>query len=126
MVDLGISRTQDVQNSMGANSPVSRVPPEGQERATRPPVVKSARRTPSEEKATESRPADIEGEVKRLNDLLGSSTQIQFVINRRNNDIYIEVVDKESNKVLKTIPPSELPAIAGKLGEGGILVDSMS
>jgi uncharacterized FlaG/YvyC family protein len=69
---------------------------------------------------------DLEAEVQRMNELLGSTTRIQFVINRSTNDVYIEVVDKESRQVLRTIPPSELATMAGKLSEGGLLVDNKS
>jgi flagellar protein FlaG len=124
MVDLGISRTQDIQNPLAANKPLSRISSEAQDREARPQPLKPARR--NTEAQADKGPADLEGEVRRLNDLLGSSTQIRFVINRTNNDVYVEVVDKESNKVLKTIPPSDLPAVAGKLIEGGVLVDNRS
>ncbi len=126
MVDLGISRTQDVQNPMAANTPAARIPPAGEEQG-RPQVSKAPpKRTPPAEASSAPRSADIEAEVRRLNDLLGASTQIRFRINRTNNDVYVEVVDKDSNKVLRTIPPSEVTAVAGKLIEGGILVDNRS
>jgi len=124
MVDLGISRTQDIQNPLPANAPAARVPAEAQERETRSPAVKSARRSAPAASAGEAHPADLEAEVKRINDLMGANTRIRFVINRSTNDVYIEVVDKETRKVLKTIPPSELRTVAGKLSGGGMLVDN--
>jgi uncharacterized FlaG/YvyC family protein len=126
MVDLGISRTQDVQNPLPANTPVSHIPPEGQDRNTRPPVVKMAKKAPEETGKAENRSVDLESEVGRINDLLGKNTRIRFVINRTSNDIYIAVVDRDSNQVLKTIPPSELTSVSAKIMEGGILVDNRS
>jgi len=125
MVDLGISRTQDIQNPLPANAPPpARVPAEGQERSARPVLPRAPRRAASEPAAVEGRHPDLETEVRRLNDLLGSSTRIRFVVNRSTNDVYVEVVDKESNKVLRTVPPSELNALAGKLTGGGLVVDN--
>jgi uncharacterized FlaG/YvyC family protein len=126
MVDLGIQRTQDVQNPLPANQPVSSIPPEGQDRNARPPVVKMAKKTPEETAKTENRPADLEGEVARINTLLGNNTKIRFAIDPSSNDLYIAVIDKSSNQVLKTIPPSELSSVTSKLMEGGILVDNRS
>jgi uncharacterized FlaG/YvyC family protein len=127
MVDLGISRSQDIQYPLAANTPATRIqPPAGQDQG-RPQQPKVSKSPP----ATESAPApkeavDLEAEVRRLNDLMGAATQIRFRINRTTNDIYVEVVDKNSNQVLKTIPPSNLNDVAGKLIEGGILVDNRS
>ena len=127
MVDLGISRTQDLQNPLPVSSTAARLSAEVQDRSSRPQALKTAGKSSAEpSKAIAKQPVNLDSEVRRLNDLLGNSTRIQFVINRTNNDVYIEVVDKESNKVLKTIPPSELAPIAGKLLEGGILVDNRS
>jgi uncharacterized FlaG/YvyC family protein len=120
MVDLGISRTQDIQNP-NANLATAQV--ETREKESRPQVQKPSRR-PSPAPAGVARPVDLDAEVERLNGLLGASTKIRFVINRSTNDVYVEVLDKETNKVLRTIPPSEVPSIAGKLSEGGILVDN--
>src|SRR6266508_3168432 len=102
MVDLGISRAQDIKNPLAANLPLSRPPAEGQDRSPRTSAPKADRAQEPKGTVPGGRPADLDNEVRRLNDLLGSSTRIQFVINRTTNDVYVEVVDKESNKVLKT------------------------
>ena len=126
MVDLGISRTQDIQNPMAANIPTARPPADAGERSAKAPGTKAPKAPAAPPAIRAGNPADLEGDVKRLNELLGGSTRIQFVINRSTNDVYVEVVDKVSNKVLKTIPPSEVPAVASKLSGGGILVDNKS
>jgi flagellar protein FlaG len=120
MVDLGISRPQDVQNP-GANLTTAQV--ESKEKESRQPVQKPSRR-PAPAGAGEARSVDLEAEVKRLNDLLGANTRIRFVVNRSTSDVYVEVIDKETDRVLRTIPSSEVPDIEGKLSEGGILVDN--
>jgi uncharacterized FlaG/YvyC family protein len=126
MVDLGISRSQDIQNPMAANTPAARIqaPNQDQDRPSQPKVVKSP--AAKDGAGAPKEPVDLEAEVRRLNDLMGAATQIRFRINRTTNDIYVEVVDKNSNQVLKTIPPSSMSDVAGKLIEGGILVDNRS
>ena len=126
MVDLGISRSQDIQNPMAANTPAARIQALSQDQGKppQPKVVKSP--AVKEGAGAAKEPADLEAEVRRLNDLMGAATQIRFRINRTTNDIYVEVVDKNSNQVLKTIPPSSMSDVAGKLIEGGILVDNRS
>ena len=119
MVDLGISRTQDIQNP-GVHL---RAPQVGsREKESRQQVQKRSRR-PAPDGAEESRSIDLEAEVKMLNDLLGASTKIRFVINRATNDACVEVIEKETDRVLRTIPSSEVPDVVGKLSGGGILVD---
>jgi uncharacterized FlaG/YvyC family protein len=123
MVDLGISRTQDLQSPLPPNAPPARVASEGQDRGARTAPSRGAQRPESAARGAEARPADLDIEVRRLNDLLGKDTRIRFVINRSTNDVYVEVVDTESNRVLRTVPPSELNALAGKLTGGGLVVD---
>ncbi len=129
MVDLGISRTQDIQNPLQATAPAARLPQEAELHAARAVAQRTVRR-PQVEAPRAATPrtvgasSDLEMEVQRYNELMGSNTRIRFAINRSNNDVYVEVVDKESNKVVKTIPPSELGEVASKLTGGGILVDN--
>ncbi len=129
MVDLGISRTQDVQNPLQATAPGARLPKEAELHAAKAVAQRSVRRRQTEPARAETPRAvapatDLEKEVQRYNELMGSNTRIRFAINRSNNDVYVEVVDKESNKVVKTIPPSEFGEVASKLTGGGILVDN--
>jgi len=111
---------------MAATAPSARVPADKTDRDSPSKGAKMIERPPNESGATQGSPMDLEAEVQRMNELLGSTTRIQFVINRSTNDVYIEVVDKESKQVLRTIPPSELTTMAGKLSEGGLLVDNKS
>jgi uncharacterized FlaG/YvyC family protein len=124
MVDLGISRTQDIQNPLPVNTPAAHLQAASQERAARAPAAKPVREAPAEPRPAGAAPADLDKEVNRLNALLGSNTRIRFVINRSTKDVYVEVVDKDSNEVLKTVPPKELDEVAQKLSGGGILVDN--
>ena len=123
MADLEISRTQDFQKLVPANTPAARILDENQERKRSPKAAKAFRRAPTRPSIEEEPPVDIEDEVRRMNELLGSAAKIRFEINDSTGEIRVGVVDRETSRVLKTIPPSELSVMARKLTGGGILVD---
>jgi len=55
--------------------------------------------------------ADIESVSRAFN------KKLQFVVDHRSNEVIVKVVDKETDKVIKVIPPEELQRLHKKLKE---------
>jgi len=52
--------------------------------------------------------------------------KLQFVVDQSSNEIIVKVIDKETDKVLKEIPPEELQRLHENLKEAiGLLFDEM-
>jgi len=52
--------------------------------------------------------------------------KLQFVVDRSSNEIIVKVIDKDTDKVLKEIPPEELQRLHENLKEAiGLLFDEM-
>jgi flagellar protein FlaG len=52
--------------------------------------------------------------------------RLQFVVDHRSKEITVKVIDKETDKVIKELPPEELKRLHGKLKETiGFLFDEM-
>ena len=55
--------------------------------------------------------ADVENVSRTFN------KKLQFVVDHRSNEVIVKVVDKETDKVIKVIPPEELQRLHKKLKE---------
>jgi len=52
--------------------------------------------------------------------------KLQFVVDHGSNDVIIKVIDKETDRVIKEIPPEELQRLHSNLKEVvGLLLDEM-
>jgi len=57
---------------------------------------------------------------------LAFNRKLQFVVDHGSNDVIIKVIDKETDKVIKEIPPEELQRLHNNLKEAiGLLFDDM-
>jgi flagellar protein FlaG len=55
---------------------------------------------------------------------LAFNKKLQFVVDHRSNEITIKVIDRETDKVIKVLPPEELQRLHSKLRETiGFLFD---
>ena len=75
---------------------------------------------PGEPKA---RPIDsVAADLERIS--LTFNKKLQFVVDHRSNEITVKVIDKETDKVIKELPPEELQRLHNKLRETiGLLFD---
>ena len=136
MVDLGIPRIHEYQNTLpgvkggrgiqgdksshdqSRSVPAQRKHGDGQD--------KNVEELPVNRLKVPETAEEFAQEVKELNQLLGNKTQIRFRVNQETRDIYVEIVDAETNKILKTIPREEVPLVKEKVRNGSFLVDSKS
>jgi len=52
--------------------------------------------------------------------------KLQFVVDHRSNEVIVKVIDKETDKVIKELPPEELQRLHRNLKEAiGLLFDEM-
>jgi flagellar protein FlaG len=68
---------------------------------------------------------NIESEVSRLEKIsLAFNKRLQFVVNHESNEVTVNVIDPDTDKVIKVLPPEELQRLHGKLEEAlGFLFD---
>ena len=53
--------------------------------------------------------------------------KLQFVVDHRSNEVIVKVIDKETDKVIKELPPEELQRLHSNLREAiGLLFDEMA
>jgi flagellar protein FlaG len=53
--------------------------------------------------------------------------KLQFVVDHRSNEVRIKVIDRETDKVIKVLPPEELQRLHTNLREAiGLLFDEMA
>jgi len=104
--------------SMGFNS-VSPTPlPEQQERTARQPVEQPEKK--AKPQVHHSATADLE----KIG--LAFNRRLQFVVDHSSNEVIIKVIDKETDKVIKELPPEELQRLHNNLKEAiGLLFDEM-
>ena len=133
MIDLGISRVQDLQAGLpGVQSParVQGDKSKGQNQQGEVTPTNSSDAVSSESEPDVVREEISLEEAKRrveeLNQLLGSNRELQFTVNQEAENIRIEIVDTETGKVIKTVPPGELPQVASRLQSGNLFVDDVS
>jgi len=52
--------------------------------------------------------------------------KLQFVVDHKSNEVLVKVIDKDTDKVIKVIPPEELQRLSKNLKEAiGLLFDEM-
>jgi len=52
--------------------------------------------------------------------------KLQFVVDQRSNEVIVKVIDKETDKVIKELPPEELQRLHRNIKEAiGLLFDEM-
>jgi len=57
---------------------------------------------------------------------LAFNRKLQFVVDHRSNEVIVKVIDKETDKVIKELPPEELQRLHRNLKEAiGLLFDEM-
>jgi flagellar protein FlaG len=68
---------------------------------------------------------NIEAEVARLEKIsLAFNKKLQFVVNYESNEVMVNVIDPDTDKVIKVLPPEELQRLHGKIEEAiGFLFD---
>jgi len=105
--------------SMGFNSvaPAS-FPEQQQERTVKQPVEQPERK--AKPQVHHSTTADLE----KIG--LAFNRRLQFVVDQSSNEVIIKVIDKETDKVIKELPPEELQRLHSNLKEAiGLLFDEM-
>lgn len=70
-------------------------------------------------------PKKIRAGVERLQKIsLAFNKKLQFVINHESNEITVNVIDPDTDKVIKVLPPEELQRLHSKIEEAiGFLFD---
>lgn len=72
-------------------------------------------------------PADIEralGEMEKV--FLAFNTKLKFSINRDLNEVVVKVIDADTDKVIREIPPKELQTLHLRIKEAlGLLFDKV-
>jgi len=103
--------------SVGFNN-VSMLFPE-QERTVRQPVEHQP-----EKKAKPQVHNSTTSDLEKIG--LAFNRKLQFVVDQRSNEVIIKVIDKETDKVVKELPPEELQRLHSNLKEAiGLLFDEM-
>ena len=133
MIDLGISRVQDLQRDLPGVQSAARVQGDkskGQsQQGPVTPTTSSDTAAPESESAVVLEELSLEAaerQVEELNQLLGTNRQLQFTVNQETENIRIEIVDTETGKVIKTVPSGELPNVASRLQSGNLFIDDVS
>jgi flagellar protein FlaG len=89
-----------------------------QERTVRQPVAQPEKKVKPQ--VHNSTTADLE----KIG--LAFNRKLQFVVDQRSNEVIIKVIDKETDKVIKELPPEELQRLHSTLKEAiGQLFDEM-
>jgi len=104
--------------NVGAN-PVSSMLFTEQEKTVKQPVFQQP-----EKKAKPQIHHSTTADLERLG--LAFNRKLQFVVDHGSNQVIIKVIDKETDKVIKEIPPEELERLHNNLKEViGLLFDEM-
>jgi len=107
--------------SVGFNS-VSPMLFQEQERTVRQPAVEHQpeKKPKPQTQVHHSTTADLE----KIG--LAFNRRLQFVVDHSSNQVIIKVIDKETDKVIKELPPEELQRLHSNLKEAiGLLFDEM-
>jgi uncharacterized FlaG/YvyC family protein len=136
MADFGIPRIHDYQNTLPgvtggrgvqgdkSSQEQNRPAPMGRKRGEAP--GKSPAEAPGTSLQVPETLEELKKELEELNKLLGNNTSIRFVVNHETDHVFVEIIDTETKKVLKTIPRDEVPMVASRVRNGSFLVDSKS
>ena len=116
--------------SMGNVIPVT-VPPELQQEK-RPPLPVEQKAAAEQVEAVvpggqKSKAADLQQTVADLQHIgLAFNRRLKFVIDHESREILIKVIDNETDKVIKVLPPEELQRLHSRIRETiGFLFDRM-
>jgi len=97
-------------------SPVSPIPVSD----SRQPAVQETKARVQSVKVQHDQMIDLERIGRAFN------KKLQFVVDHSSRDVIVKVIDKETDKVIKVIPPEELQRLHNNLKEAiGLLFDEM-
>jgi len=101
------------------NTPVSSV--------SFPDVFGTAKNNDTSQHKTTVKPNEIHStteDLKRITTIF--NRKLQFVVDHHSNEVIVKVIDKETDKVIKELPPEELQRLHRNLREAvGLLFDEM-
>jgi len=102
-----------------ANTPVSPV--------FSPEIFGAAKYNDTAQQRTTVKPQEIHStteDLKRITTVF--NRKLQFVVDHHSNEVIVKVIDKETDKVIKELPPEELQRLHRNLKEAiGLLFDEM-
>jgi len=102
-----------------ANTPVSSV--------SFPEIFGTARNNDKSQHKATVKPNEIHStaeDLKRITTIF--NRKLQFVVDQHSNEVIVKVIDKETDKVIKELPPEELQRLHSNLKEAiGLLFDEM-
>lgn len=90
--------------------------------------VREAERDPAERGPAlpEPTPEEVHSRVQEINDRLGQNTRLNFHVNEETGKMVVQIIDKETQEIIKTIPPSDLDEVSKRLPHGSVFLDSTS
>jgi len=102
------------------NTPVSPMPS--------PEVFGIAKQNDMTQHRTTVKPQEIHStteDLRRITTIF--NRKLQFVVDHHSNEVIVKVIDKETDKVIKELPPEELQRLHRNLKEAmGLLFDEMA
>lgn len=85
------------------------------------------RREPDRQKSEprEPRKKDLEGQLENLNKIMeGLGNRLDFGLYQGTDELFVRVVDRRTNKVVKVLPPEKLLQLHAKLDKAfGLILD---
>lgn len=90
-----------------------------------PRLARPAPQVPDSKPITDVKDVDIAVAIQKLTQVsLAFNRRLQFSINDELNQVIVKVIDKETDKVIKEIPPRELQIVHERIKEAlGLLLD---
>ncbi|MDR0400367.1 MAG: flagellar protein FlaG [Treponema sp.] len=83
-----------------------------------PAILKSA----AGDKPADRRIVDVTKNLEQIS--LSFDRRLQFVVDHQSNEVTIKVIDRETDKVIKVLPPEELQRLHSRIEETiGFLLD---
>jgi len=102
----------------------------GHSPASPAPLPADARPQPAKQQETQSKDVkphivqSTAADLQRLGNAFNK--KLQFVVDHSSNEVIVKVIDKETDKVIKELPPEELQRLHSNLKEAiGLLFDEM-
>jgi flagellar protein FlaG len=93
--------------------------------------LSQGRRSVPQERATtersEEKPSDLRSNLDRLEKTyLAFNRRLSFRLNEEIGQVVVKVIDSETDKVIKEIPPAEIQDVVARIQKAiGILIDEM-
>jgi len=102
-----------------ANTPISPMP--------YPEIFGTVRHNDTSQQRITVKPQEIHSTTEDLRRITTFfNRKLQFVVDHHSNEVIVKVIDKETDKVIKELPPEELQRLHKKLKEAiGLLFDEM-